>query len=359
MKLVMIMVGILLEADYASSLWGQNLYKSLKKKLRQNRISYCHIDDICPDNLDAVFIIGSNKNWTLHAIRQLNDVGIRPILLCSQYESLPGCIYSCVCSDIDTAMRNLLNTLREQKKSRIALYGMNSQSIGDIGRMNSLLTWKNPCIDSMKLFNNDGSLQNCFNEFYLHIDEFDAVICANDFAAVSLVKNLKEIEPQRLEKLQIVSCVANRLSDYYREHILSMNIDFEQYGQAALYIYREHAKHPYLAEITTKIAWTLDDEYTQSKDSAVQMNPIKNEENFYNDSELKEMLIVDKYLTLSDEIEQTIIESFIQDLSYNEIADRCFFTVSGIKYRTQSLLEKIGAESKTQLIELLKKYTLL
>lgn len=356
MKLVMIMVGILLEIDYASSLWGQNLYKSLKKKLRQNRISYCQIDDICPDNLDAVFIIGSNKNWTLHAIKQLNEGGIRPILLCSQYESLPGCIYSCVCSDIDTAMKNLLDTLKEQGKNRVALYGMNSQSIGDTGRVNSLLTWKDPCIDSMKLFNNDGSLQKCFDKFYLHIDEFDAVICANDFVAVSLVKRLKEMEPDRLDKLQIVSCVANRLSDYYREYILSMNIDFEQYGQAALYIYREHAKHPYLAEITTKIAWTLDNEHTQPERSSVQMNPTKNEDSFYSDSELKEMLIVDKYLTLSDETEQSIVEGFIQGLSYNDIADKCFFTVSGIKYRTQGLLEKIGAESKNQLIELLKRY---
>ena len=35
MKLVIIMVGILLETDYASSLWGQKLHKSLKKKLER------------------------------------------------------------------------------------------------------------------------------------------------------------------------------------------------------------------------------------------------------------------------------------------------------------------------------------
>ena len=351
------MVGILLERDYASSLWGQNLYNSLIRKLRLNRITYCHIDGTCPDNLDTVFIIASNKNWTLHVIKQLNKGGIRPILLCSQYENLPGCIYNCVCSDIDTSMQNLLDTLKGQGRNRIALYGINPQSIGDIGRVNSLLTWKKPIYDSIQVFNNKGSLQKCFDDFFVHIDEFDIVICANGFAAVSLVKNLQNQDPEQLERIQIVSCVANRLSDYHRKHIISWNINFEQYGQAALYIYRELAKHPYLAEITVKIACTYDNNQVPSEAVPVEMDLNKNEDSFYSDPELREMLIVDKYLTLSDKIEQTIIESFIQDLSYNEIADQCFFTVSGIKYRTQSLLEKIGAESKTQLIELLKKYT--
>lgn len=350
------MVGILLETDYASSLWGQKLYKSLINKLRVNRISYCHISDTCPENLETVFIIASNKNWTLNTIKQLNSGGIRPILLCSQYESLPGCIYSCVCTDIDTAMKNLLDSLKKQEKNRIALYGMNSQSIGDTGRVNSLLTWKDSCFNSMKIFNNSGSLENCFNEFYLHIDEFDALICANDFVAVSLVKKIKEREPKRLDKILIVSCVANKLSDHYRKHITSLNIDFEQYGQAALYVYRELAKHPYLTEIVTKIACTLNNEHTRSKHSSFQLKPIQNDDSFYSDSELKEMLIVDKYLTLSDETEQSIMEGFIQGQSYNDIAEKCFFTISGIKYRTQNLLEKIGAENKTQLIELLKRY---
>lgn len=350
------MVGILLETDYASSLWGQNMYNSLTKKLRANRISYCHIEDCVPSELDTVFMIASNKNWSFQAIKQLNNEDVRPILLCSQYESLPGCIYSCVCSDIDTAMKNLLDSLKKQGKNRIALYGMNSQSIGDTGRVNSLLTWKDSCFNSMKIFNNNGSLENCFNEFYLHIDEFDAVICANDFVAVSLVKKIKEREPERLDEMLIVSCVANRLSDYYRQYITSLNIDFEQYGQAALYIYREHIKHPYLTEITTKIACTLNSDHTRSKHSSFQLKPIQNDDSFYNDSELKEMLIVDKYLTLSDATEQSIVEGFIQGLSYNDIAEKCFFTISGIKYRTQNLLERIGAESKAQLIELLKRY---
>jgi len=353
-----IMVGILLETEYASSLWGQNLYRSLIERLKFNRISYCQIFDICPMELETVFIIASNKEWTANAIKQLNAGGMRPILLCNQSENLPGCVYNCVCSDINTSMKGLLDILKNQNKTKIVLYGFNAHSLGDIGRINSLLAWKEPHFDTMQVFSNTGSLQKCFEEFFPNKDEFDAAICANDFAAVSLVKNLKKHNPKSLTNFPIISCDSSKISDYYRENIVSMDMNFEQYGRAAIYIYKALKKHPYLSEINTKVVWSIEESSNQTKRKSIHLQFSDSEDRFYDDIELSEMLIVDKLLTLSDDIEKSIIDGFMKGLSYNEIADKCFFTVGGIKYRTKNLMEKIGAKSKDQMVELLKKYTL-
>ena len=63
-------------------------------------------------------------------------------------------------------MKNLLDTLKTKDKSRIALYGINTESISDMSRVDSLLNWRAEYFEAMKVFNNNGSLQNCFDEFY-------------------------------------------------------------------------------------------------------------------------------------------------------------------------------------------------
>ena len=116
------MVGILIDSKYSESIWCKSLFDSLTERLRHKRIPYCEIFDSIGKELDTIFIIASDREWTISAITQLNQNGIKPILICNQTEKLSGCIYSCVCSDINASMKNLLDTLKTNDRSRIALY---------------------------------------------------------------------------------------------------------------------------------------------------------------------------------------------------------------------------------------------
>ena len=104
---------------------------------------------LCKEH-DAIFIIASDREWTISAITQLNQYEIKPILICNQSEKLSGCIYSCVCSDINASMKNLLDTLKTKDKSRIALYGINNDSISDISRVDSLLNWRDEYFETIR-----------------------------------------------------------------------------------------------------------------------------------------------------------------------------------------------------------------
>lgn len=350
------MVGILLDSKYSESLWCKSLFDSLTVRLRQKRIPFCEVYDNIEQKLETVFIIASDRDWTISAITQLNKNGIKPILICNQSDKLSGCIYSCVCSDINASMKNILDTLKTKDKSRIALYGINTDSIPDISRVESLLDWREEYFETMKIFNNNGSLQNCFDEFYSHIDEFDAAICANDFAAVSLVRKLQKNAPEKLKDFYIISCAKNQISNYYNNHILSLNMNFEQYGKAAVYIYNALKKHTYLSEMTVKVLWSLDSNNISEERKSFSLNLTSSEDLFYEDKELSEMLIVDKILKSTDDIEKKIIECLLNYKSYEQIAESCFLTVSGVKYRINKIVVDSGATDKTQIINLLMKY---
>ncbi len=350
------MVGILLDSKYSESLWCKSLYKSLTEQLRVKRIPFCEVFDHIDTDLDSVFIIASDKEWTLSAITQLNAHGIKPIVICNQSEKLSGCIYSCVCSDINASMKNLLDTLKSKGKSQIALYGINTDSIADISRVDSLFNWKSGDFETMQIFNNNGSLYNCFNDFYAQINDFDAVICANDFAAVSLVRYLEKVSPDKLNNFYIISCAQTKISNFYRDRILSLNMNFEQYGKAAVYIYNALKKHDYLSEMTVKVLWSLESGDATPILRPVDLNLRSSEDAFYDDSELNEMLIVDKVLQNADEIENKIIDGLLCGETIEQIAENCFLTVGGVKYRIKKIVGDSGAADKNQIINLLKKY---
>lgn len=350
------MVAILLDTKYAESIWCKNLYNSLTERLREKRIPFCEIFDTCPADIKTVFIIGSDFEWTSSAIKQLNLGGITPILLCNIAENLPGCIYNCVCSDIHASMKNLVDIIKERNKTSVAIYGMNPDSIPDISRTDSLMLWKGDLFEKFVLFENQGSLQECFSKFYPRINEFDTIVCTNDFAAVSLVKNLEKSAPEQLRRMLIASCTSSELSKYYKDNILSLDIHYDQYGKAAVYIFEALQKHNYLSGITVKVSWDIDKLYDPHPRDSVSINPLHSKDTFYDDPELSGILTVDKLLTLSDDTDRNIINLLLNDCSYEEIAKKCFLSVNAIKYRIKKLITDSGANDKPQMVSLLKEY---
>ena len=76
----------------------------------------------------------------------------------------------------------------------------------------------------------------------------------------------------------------------------------------------------------------------------------------YNDDELVEMLIVDKILKSSDDIEKKIIDALLDKCTIEQIAEKCFLTVGGVKYRINKIIAECGAKNREEIISLLDKY---
>ena len=351
------MVAILLDPQYAESTWCRNIYSSLTDRLREKRIPFCQIYDTCTAGTTAVFVIASNFHWTCNIIQQLNTNRIYPILLCNQLENLPGCIYNCVCSDVNASMKNLLDILENQGKRRIALFGMNPNSIADISRIDSLMLWKKENFVPFGIYPNEGSLAACFESFREDRQNFDAVICANDFAAVTLIQGLRRTDPAYVKKLTVISCASSKISEYYKDTILSLDINYAYYGKAAVYIYEALQKQAYLSEMTIKLAWCLQNDFTTCTHGDIHLSFPISDDSFYDDALLNEMLIVERILSsLSDEADQIILDSLLQEENYSSIAQKCFLSENAVKYRIKRLINHSGAPDRPGMIALLKKY---
>ena len=349
------MISILTEPAYGGSIWCKELLKSLTDTLRQKRLPFCEAYCGIENSGDGVFIIASDYSWIKNTVTRLNAAGIKPILICNQSEQIQGCDYSCVCSDINGSMKYLINELKSAGKTRVALYGVNTRSISDISRVDGLFTFKDESFNKMRVFTNNGSLKNCFDEFFKECESFDAVICSNDFAAVSLVRSLAERDPKSLERLKILSCAKTNLTGYYEDKITSVNMNFEQYGKAAVFIYEKLKTHAYMSGMTITVKWNCANVKTTPCNS-VAFEPENGGCEFYSDVEMREMLTVEQILNTCSNTDRLILTSLMEGERIDKAAERCFLTYGGVKYRIKRILSECGVESKSELLRLLKIY---
>ena len=350
------MVTILTEPAYSESMWCRALYGSLTERLRQKRIPFCEMYDTVPVNSEAVFIIASDYNWIKATLTELNLAGIKPILICNQAETILGCNYSCVCSDITGSMKYLLDNLKADGKTRVALYGVNTSSISDIGRVDGLFAQRNSIIDSMRIFINNGSLENCYSEFSAESDDFDAVICFNDFAAVSLIRHLEaDNKISIIKKLKILSCSQTNISSCYRDKITSINMNLEQYGKAAVFILEKLKTHPYISQMTLNVSWSADPNKSPNP-SSVRLENVENTDRIYSDKELNEMITAERILEIDSSTDKNVIVMLSAGKSLSDIAASCYLTESGVKYRIKRILEKCRISDKAELISIVKRY---
>lgn len=358
------MVLILVEPSYSRSIWCLNLLDGLTGEFKQKRVPFRQIaslDEAGPDDR-YIYLIGSDNAWVRAALAACNRMGIYPILLCNQAYHTFDADYSTVCSDVINSMRRLVELLRGRGHGRIALYGVNPQSVSDESRMDSYLAALGGEDGRRHVFFNSGSLENCFEQFMARAQQYDAVICANDFAAISLVRRLGLRDPALLERLAIAGCADARLTQLYGSHILSVRVNFVEYGRAAVTLLENLRKNPYLSHIIMMIRWDfslLDGAaapapvaHRREKAPALPADP----DVFYEDRELNDMMLLEKLLDGCEDPDYDIIRLLLRGEPYEKIAETCFLTESAIKYRVKKMVRVCCVQGRKELTDLLRRY---
>ena len=359
---------ILVEPGYGRSIWCRNLLDGLTRELKQKRIPFRRLDglDQLTPGTRYIYLIGSDNTWVRGALAACNGAGVYPILLCNQAYHTFKADYSTICSDVNDSMRQLVELLRGRGCSRIALYGVNPQSVADESRMNAYLAACSALQAEERgsrrdVFYNNGSLENCFEIFARRAGEYDAVICANDFAAVSLVRRIDAQRPELRGKLTISGCADARLTGLYSERILSVCVNFAEYGRAAVMLLENLRKNPYLSHIVMMIRWDfggLEGPRPPPPASAelpgLPLPP--GDDMFYADEELSDMMRIEALLGECGPLDLQLLRLLLQGVAYERISEQCFLTESTVKYRVKKMVDTCGVRSRAQMCALLKQY---
>ena len=68
------------------------------------------------------------------------------------------------------------------------------------------------------------------------------------------------------------------------------------------------------------------------------------------------MLCVERLLNACDALDRQILRRTLMGESYEDVAERCFINVSTVKYRLRKMIGISGAESRTDLMRIVRRY---
>lgn len=358
------MFYLLGEPGYTTSNWYKHIIDGILAEKRTKRFNIIMIDSIKETENrslevdDAILLVGSNLNWLESIIDACKQRFNKNIIVLGNFErQLKGKNYSIVSSDISADIYNLYAYLVSYDKTKIAMYGINPNSASDIYRKNCFIKY---CGHNNDIYFNNANLQECYKNFILNIEKYDAVICANDYSAISLVRALNN---DNIEAPFIVSCGETKLAKTFKPSITNLRTSYKDFGKAAINVYKVLQKDFPTSNVKLELASciipgdstnNLPVQTTSFNETASTI--ITTNDSFYSDNEVSEMLKVEKLLNLCDKTEFDMLLSLIKGMTYFEIAEKYHMSVNGVKYKLNKFFELCGVDSKTEFITLIKKY---
>lgn len=341
---------IVSEPLYAKTNWYQSCVCALKNQARKKRIQLILAETAEETAGQAcVLVLGTSVAWLAKTVATLQEMGVHPILINELPDYPFGGKYSCVKTDYNRFMGILAASFARRGKEKIAFYGMNHASFADISRRTAFESY----FPSGIVFENNGSLADCFENFYRAHREtsFDAVICANDFAAVSLLSHLVQNDAYDERIVIAVHSNAQLLTRF--PQILSIGVDYSSVAVAAFEIADCLSANPSFVgmRVTVDPHTDLESAKIPAKQTAVTpaiADPI------YADAELSELMRIEKLLSSGDEIDLQILRCLSENC--NAIGESTFLSDSGVKYRIKKMKKICDVPSKLDILRLLSKY---
>lgn len=348
------MVYLIVEKRFRQYPWCQRILRGIYEEVRRKRVCLQEVDGIVYSGShgDSILLVGASQEWIEVMAVRARNAGLYPIALSNRQPGVSNDTISSVAMDIHSSMQLAVDYLRSIGAQKLALYGVNPQSSSDKWRAKRFeeLTGHPQnifyCIDTM---------EDVFGSFYEQIELYDGAICVSDYAAVSLIRRLKQKYYPVPEKLRIVSYGDMNLAKLIFPSITSITDDYENFGRAALSICSVVDKNDMISAINIHLRSRLNIRQTTGykpyRDTHGEIEIKSVQENlFYADQEMSDLAKLETLFAHCDEIDFSIIQLVRQNVPYTRIAQECYISETAAKYRVKKMEKLCGVASRQELI---------
>lgn len=340
--------------------WHQTQVQSLRDEMRKKHVplgEIASLSDIPADDTDpCIIIIGVSDLWVNQVVTEARQLGARIITGRRSGQSHVSSISSDSTDAVEMAVRYLYSLGRR----RLALYSVNPASTVDPASAN---VFRNLVGHGNSIYINNGMLSELFERIEPHLDEYDGILCTNGYAALSLVRHLKELGRDPTASY-IVSLADIQLLSRTSPTITSVSLIRNNYGAAVYSIYRIlsqpdlfvnsvhiHRESALLIRESTRM-----EPFVETTPFPPDLSSAPATNSFFADQEIQDIAKLETLLSEGDDIDHAIIEYLLTEKSNREIASLCFLSETAVKYRLKNMREVCGQPDRESLIAYLKSY---
>lgn len=354
------MTYTLLEEQFFPYPWCQRLLRGLNEEARKKRIEITQLTNLeeKPSEFGCVLLIGATSSWVNTMAEKARTVGLHPIVMTNRQPGASPFPFSSVMMDIQGSMQLAVQYLHALGRDRLALYGVNPLAASDPWRAEcfALLTGKPDDV-----FVCGDSFEALYERFRAVIENYDSVICASDYAAISLVRRLQQDGYPIPEKLYLISYGNMALSQLMRPSITSISDGYEEFGRAALSISSLIEKNPSISTVNIQLHCQLNIRETtenrplpvSAEDAAAE--PVL-ENRFFKDPEISNLARLETLFQQCDEIDMALIQQLLSGDSYAQMTEKSFISETAVKYRIRKMEKTCGVGTRMELVRFLKDF---
>jgi len=353
-------IFIVVEDDFAETVWGKAILDGMKHRASELKHEICEMKDFDIDfegQKKVAILVGTANSWINKTLCELWDHSIRGVVLnCQPTEIVPETSYILI--DYACATYECIQYLHACDKKRIALFAINPNSITDTTKHKSFIEYG---LSEKDVYISDDSLSECYLRLKARISDYDAVICANDIAAVALIRRLEADGIRVPEDIYIIGFGNLLIGRYFSHTITSMTLNDVELGRQSVSMYAYLVK----SEVDINVQMTIPCELilgdtTEHKSVKRQKLTLKShaadENYFYGDADVGELMNIENFLTRCDGTDIKIISGIINEMPYAAISERAYISENAVKYRVKRMLSETKTENKSDFKKLMKTY---
>lgn len=368
------LIPVLTEPNFRSYLWAKQTMEGIVQEATRRKYKIVTLDAEAYEAIDydglfgaerrMLIVIGTSVSWMPKALAFFTARRIESVFISFDpaETSLPA---GMVRMDYVGAIAHLLAYLSvDCARSRIALYGYNPNSSADNIKLRFFQRWKAqtaPLAAAEDIFYNLADLEACYNQFQPHAKRFDAVICANDIAAVALLSMLRRDGIRVPEDLYVTAFGDSKLSERVDPPLTIATLDHPEMGRQAVLLFSYLCKMPATASVSSRVrsklivrastacvpdttADTLPGSDADAFESAI---------NFYSDPEAERLLRAETLLNACDATDARLIEGLLAGASLDSMEQQLYLTASALQYRKKRLMNLVGCPHTSEFIDFL------
>ena len=316
------------------------------------------------NDTNTVLILGTSYAWIISVLRLVNQKSIYPMLISAGNITFPA-PHSIITQSYSQSTFYLYNRFKDMGCKSIAFFGMNYDAGSDrmkLAGYTAALDDNERKTQDKRIFVNNISASKAAEKFIKQKENFDAVICTNDYIAVLLIKKLRaEFKSDKIPYKIASFGKTIVLREFYPE-IIRVTLDFFEAGVKTADLYRYIVQNNSIISmtVTVKNKILIGGNEFKSKDERElkkYLPDLKNEKfEFYADKEIMEINALEKLLRNMNDLDRDIFKALSKGFTYEKTAEICNTGVTTVKYRLNRLRELCGFGKNKSMTEIFKEY---
>ncbi len=334
-----------------SSFWESNIRLGIRQGVSRFDDDICELDEniLSTGRISGeyVLVVGGTADFSEHTARLIEDAGAHPVIVNAGMLPSHTAKYSGIVFGLESIVGDCMSLLKETGRTRTVMFGLHKNSLSD--------RIKHEAFGDGDAIFVSGHIEDCAEEFVrtnMICERYDSALCANDTAALCLIRSLNKLGVRVPEDFAVIGFGNSYVGANLPVPLTSVDFDYRLMGEEAVRLIHMLYDNPNSLSVKVTLPCRLmvratTGIQTSKKEDIRQQYPIENPRREYFDGDTaRDILRCEEIFQSCKQTDRDILLYLLSGETIEHIAEKLSLSDRAVRYRVRKLTEKYGFTSR-------------